>query len=193
MFDTRLVCRKPRLASGCVVASADVISVDSVSADAVAVSAASVTRCLGRFMVVLTEDSGAAADMALLAHGFALYHLVKQDRRTPVVTSLRDRVFNRRPSLRCRRSCREIHPALQGALLLWCRVALCGRYLTLIEIPTSNRRSGICVAGRGSERSDRRRLLRELLPVRNLNKLQLLAVIVVMVSATRCEGQANAT
>jgi len=71
MFDTRLVCRKPRLASGCVVASADVISVDSVSADAVAVSAASVTRCLGRFMVVLTEDSGAAADMALLAHGFA--------------------------------------------------------------------------------------------------------------------------
>src|SRR4029077_12819079 len=140
MFDTRLVCRKPRLAAGCVVASADVISVDSVSADAVAVSAASVTRCLGRFMVVLTEDSGAAADMALLAHGFALYHLVKQDRRTPVVTSLRDRVFNRRPSLRCRRSCREIHPALQGALLLWCRVALCGRYLTVIEIPISHRR-----------------------------------------------------
>jgi len=97
--------------------------------------------------------------MALLAHGFALYHLVKQDRRTPVVTSLRDRVFNRRLSLRCRRSCREIHPALQGALLLWCRVALCGRYLTVIEIPMSNRRSGICVADRGSERSDRRRLL----------------------------------
>src|SRR6476660_4066324 len=124
MFDTRLVCRKPRLASGCVVASADVISVDSVSADAVAVSAASVTRCWCRFMVVLTEDSGAAADMALLAHGFALYHLVKQDRRIPVVTSLRDRVFNHRLALCCRRSCREIHPALQGALLLWCRVAL---------------------------------------------------------------------
>ena len=69
-----------------------------------------------------------------------LYHLVKQDRRIPVVTSLRDRVFNRRPSLRCRRSCREIHPALQGALLLWCRVALCGRYLTVIEIPISHRR-----------------------------------------------------
>ena len=124
MFDTRLVCRKPRLASGCVVASADVISVDRESADAVAVSAASVTRCLGRFMVVLTEDSGAAADMALLAHGFALYHLVKQDRRIPVVTSLRDRVFNRRLASRCRRACQVVHPALQGAPLPSCRDVL---------------------------------------------------------------------
>jgi hypothetical protein len=31
------------------------------------------------------------------------------------------------------------------------------------------------------------------MPVRKLNKIHLLAVIVVMVSATRCEGQANAT
>jgi hypothetical protein len=69
-----------------------------------------------------------------------LYHLVKQDRRIPVVTSLTDRVFNRRLALRCRRACREVHPALQGALLLWCRVALCGRYLTAIEIPISHRR-----------------------------------------------------
>jgi len=42
--------------------------------------------------------------MALLAHGFALYHLVKQDRRIPVVTSLTDRVFNRPLALRCHRA-----------------------------------------------------------------------------------------
>jgi len=53
-----------------------------------------------------------------------LYHLVKQDRRIPVVTSLRDRVFNRRLASRCRRACQVVHPALQGAPLPSCRDVL---------------------------------------------------------------------